>query len=128
MKLRPHEGFDWRASLGSALVSAEDALAQIKAGDRIGVALAQSTPHWLCGALAARLAELKDIVICHLAPYFDWNLPGLNDRFRLRSSYLSPIDRPLYGRLAIEFVPVGIYRAGVLPPGLDDLNVYLMKV
>jgi 4-hydroxybutyrate CoA-transferase len=128
MKLRPHEGFDWRASLGSALVSAEDALAQIKAGDRIGVALAQTTPHWLCGALAARLAELKDIVICHLAPYFDWNLPGLNDRFRLRSSYLSPIDRPLYGRLAIEFVPVGIYRAGVLPPGLDDLNVYLMKV
>ncbi len=128
IKPRPHEGFDWRAKLGRALVSADEAFSQIRSGDRIGIALAQSTPHTLCGALAARLGDLENVTICHPAAYFDWNLPGLGERFNLRTCYLSPLDRPIYNGGGIDFVPIGIYRAGVLPPGLDDFNVYLMKV
>jgi 4-hydroxybutyrate CoA-transferase len=127
-KRRPHEGFDWRAKLGGALVSAEEALSHVRSGDRIGISLAQSTPYALCGALAARLADLERAVICHSAPYFDWDLPGLGERFQLQSCFLSPIDRHLYANGKAEFLPVGIYQAGVLPPGLDNFNVYLMKV
>jgi 4-hydroxybutyrate CoA-transferase len=128
IKHRPHEGFDWRARLGPALVSAEEALSHVRSDDRVGIALAQSTPHALCGALAARLADLQGVTICHPAAYFDWNLPGAGERFQLRSCYLSPFDRPIYTAGSIDFVPIGIYRAGVLPPGLDDFNVYLLKV
>jgi hypothetical protein len=45
MKSRPHQGFDWRAKLGPALVSAEQALNHVSSGDRVGIALAQSTSH-----------------------------------------------------------------------------------
>jgi 4-hydroxybutyrate CoA-transferase len=128
MKHRPHQDFDWRAKLGHALVGADEAFNQIRSGDRIGIALAQSTPQALCGALAARLGDLENVTVCHPAAYFDWNLPGLGERFKLRSCYLSPLDRPIYHGGGIDFVPIGFYRAGVLPPGLDDFNVYLMKV
>jgi acyl-CoA hydrolase len=125
---RPHQGFDWRAKLGRALVNAEEALTQVRSGDRIAISLAQSTPFALCGALAARLSELKRIVICHSATYFDWNLPGLGESFELQSCFLSPLDRALYTSGQAHFLPVGVYRAGVLPPGLDNFNLYLVRV
>ena len=52
----------------------------------------------------------------------------MGERFQLQSCFLSPIDRHLYANGQAEFLPVGIYHAGVLPPGLDNFNVYLMKV
>src|SRR5258708_23273521 len=85
-------GFDWRAQLGSRLVSADDAVAHIKSGDRVALSIAQSTPFELCPALAARLMELDDIVVNHGAAVMNWDLPGLGERFRLASFYLSPDD------------------------------------
>ncbi len=67
---------------------------------------------------AVRLGDLERAVICHSAPYFDWDLPGLGERFQLQSCFLSPIDRHLYANGKAEFLPVGIYEAGMLPPGL----------
>ena len=128
MKRRPHEGFDWRAALGRRLVTAEEAVSHVRSGDRVGISLAQSTPFALCGALAARLSELDRVVVCHSAPYFDWNLPGLGERFEFQSCFASPLDRPLHASAVAEFLPVGVYRAGVLPPGLDNFNVYMMRV
>jgi 4-hydroxybutyrate CoA-transferase len=124
----PHEGFDWRAKLGPKLVSAEDALSHVRSGDRIGISVSQATPFALCGALAARLTDLENVVICHTATYFDWDLPGLGERFRLQSCFASPIDRGLYANGKAEFLPVGIYQAGVLPYELNNFNVYLMRV
>jgi len=128
MTRRPHEGFDWRASLGRRRATAEDALSHVNSGDRVGVSLAQSTPYALCGALAARLIELQGVTVCHSATYFDWNLPGLGERFQLQSCFASSIDRRLHLEGMAEFLPIGLYRAGVLPYGLDNFNVYLMRV
>jgi 4-hydroxybutyrate CoA-transferase len=125
---RPHEGFDWRAKLGRALVSAEEALSHVRSGDRVAISISQATPYALCGALAARLTDLEDLVICHTAAYFDWDLPGLGERFRLQSCFASPIDRGLYASGQAEFLPIGLYRAGELPPELSNFNVYLMRV
>ena len=119
---------DWRALLGRRLTTAEEALNHVGSGDHVGIALAQSTPYTLCAALAARLSQLERVIVDHSAAYFDWDLPGLGERFRLQSCFLSAIDRRLYARGRAEFVPVGVYRAGVLPPGLDDFNVYLTRV
>jgi 4-hydroxybutyrate CoA-transferase len=126
--LKPSESFDWRAQLGAKLVSADQAVSHIKSGDRITMSISQATPFTLCTALAARLMEIDDVVLNHSASLFNWDLPGLGERYRFESTYLSPVGRDLFVQGRAEFVPVSYYRAGVLPPGLDNFNVYLMKV
>jgi 4-hydroxybutyrate CoA-transferase len=119
---------NWRAQLGSKLVTPETAVGHIKSGDRITLSIAQATPFALCAALAGRLMELENVVVNHSAALFNWDLPGLGERFRLESFYLSPIGRELFTSGPAEFVPVSYYREGTLPPGLEDFNVYLLTV
>ena len=128
MRHRAHEGFDWRGLLGHRLVTAEEAVSHINSCDRVSISLALQTPHALCGALAARLTELERVVITHSATLFDWDIPGISERFRLQSTFLSPVDRRLHDSRREEFMPVGLYRAGVLPQGLDNFNVFLVKL
>ncbi len=118
----------WRSRLGERLVAPETAVSHILSGDRVGIAIAQATPYTLCMALAARLTEIEDVVVCHGAPLFSWELPGLGERFRVESYYLSPLDRPLYQAGTVEFNPIGSFRAHALPDSLDSFNVYLMTV
>lgn len=120
---------DWRARLGGKLVSAEEAVSHIGSSSRITMSIAQSTPFALCAALSGRLMELDDVVLNHSAALFNWDLPGLGERFRFESFYLSPIGRNLFTEQGLgEFVPLSYYRHGALPPGLDNFNVYLMTV
>ncbi len=119
---------DWRAQLGAKLVAPDEAVAHIKSGDRITMSIAQGTPFTLCHALAGRLMELERVVVNYSAALFAFDLPGLGERYRLESFYLSPLDRKLFHEGPGEFVPLSYYRAGHLPSGLDDFNVYLMTV
>jgi 4-hydroxybutyrate CoA-transferase len=118
----------WRAQLGARLVGADEAVAHIRSGDRVSMSIAQATPLVLCAALAGRLMELENVVVNAGATAFDWDLPGLGERFQLESFYLSPFDRAIYARGAADYTPIQYYRAGHLPPALDDFNVYLMAV
>ncbi|HXR24130.1 MAG TPA: hypothetical protein VN742_02130, partial [Candidatus Binataceae bacterium] len=119
---------DWRAQLDGKLVAADEAVGHIKSGDRITLSIAQATPFTICAALAGRLMELDHVVLNNSASLFSWDLPGLGERFRFESFYLSPVDRGIFAAGRGEFVPLSYYRSGVLPPGLDDFNVYLMTV
>ncbi len=119
---------DWRSQLGDRLVTPETAVSHILSGDRVGISMSRSTPFTLCAALAARLTEIEDVVISHGSPAFSWEFPGLGERFRVESYYLSPIDRPLYQAGAVEFNPIGSFRAQTLPESLDSFNVYMMTV
>lgn len=121
-------GERWRTALGAKLVGAEEAVNHIRSGDRIAISFAQATPFTLCTALAGRLMEIENVVVNHGAAIFNWELPGLGERFRLESMFLTPVDRPLYARGAAEFTPISYYRANALPPGLDDFNVCMMLV
>jgi 4-hydroxybutyrate CoA-transferase len=126
--IKMSQAFDWRAQLSGKLVAAETAVEHIKACDRVAHSIAQGTPFTLCAALAARLMEIDRVVISGSASAFSWDLPGLGERFRLESFYLSPLDRGVFAGGRMEFVPLSYYRTGVLPPGLDDFNVYMMTV
>lgn len=119
---------DWRAQLGDKLVAPDEAVAHIKSGDRITMSIAQGTPFTLCHALAGRLMEIERAVVNYSAALFAFDLPGLGERYRLESFYLSPLDRKLFHEGPGEFVPLSYYREGHLPPGIDDFNVYLMTV
>ena len=79
---------DWRAQLGSRLVQADEAVSHIKSGDRVMVSIAQATPLTACTALAARLMEIENVVVNHGAAAFNWDLPGLGERYRLESNVL----------------------------------------
>jgi len=118
----------WRSHLGERLVDAEAAVSHILSGDRVGISIAQATPYTLCMALAARLTEIENVTIGHGAPFFSWDLPGLGERFRAESFYLSPLDRPLYQARTVDFNPIGCFRAHTLPESLDSFNVYMMTV
>ncbi|HEY2663698.1 MAG TPA: hypothetical protein VGI47_05110, partial [Candidatus Binataceae bacterium] len=122
-RLQPEQ---WRKQLGSKLVTAEEAVSHVKSGARVALTLAQSTPYILCAAMAARLMELEGVVINHSAALFDWNLPGIGERFRYESCYVSPIDRAIHTRGPAEFTPVSYYRAGTLPPAIDGFDTLLM--
>src|ERR1019366_1998658 len=115
--------YDWRAQLGSRLVVPDEAVAHIKSGDRIVISIAQSTPLTLCNALAARLMEIENVVVNHGAAAFNWDLPGLGERYRLESMYVSPYDRAVYAAGRAEFTPISYYRDGALPPRLQNFNV-----
>jgi 4-hydroxybutyrate CoA-transferase len=122
------DSLDWHAQLGSKLVAADEAVAHIKSGDRVTMSISHATPFTLCVALAGRLMEIENVVLNHSASLFNWELPGLGERYRFESIYLSPVGRELFGEGRADFVPVAYYRMGVLPPGLDNFNVFLMKV
>jgi acyl-CoA hydrolase len=122
------DSLDWRAQLGAKLVSAEEAVSHIKSGDRVTMSISHATPFTLCASLAGRLMEIDNVVLNHSASLFNWELPGLGERYRFESIYLSPIGRDLFADGRADFVPVAYYRMGVLPPGLDTFNVFLMKV
>jgi 4-hydroxybutyrate CoA-transferase len=126
--VKMHQSFDCRAQLGGKLVSAEEAVSHVRSGDRVAMSIADVTPLTLCGAFAGRLMELENVVLNHSAALFNWDFPGLGGKFRLESFYLSSVGRELFTDGRGEFVPVSYYRAGILPPGLDNFNVYMMTV
>jgi 4-hydroxybutyrate CoA-transferase len=119
---------DWRAQLGARLLAPDEATGHIKSGDRIIISIAQATPLTLCAALSGRLMEIENVVVNHGAAAFNWDLPGLGERYRLESMYVSPYDRAVYAAGRAEFVPISYYREGALPPGLENFNVALIKV
>ena len=119
---------DWRAQLGARLVEPDVAVGHIKSGDRIVISIAQATPLTLCTALSGRLMELENVVVNHGAAAYNWDLPGLGERYRLESMYCSPYDRSVYAAGRAEFTPISYYREGALPPGLENFNVCFIKV
>jgi len=130
MATAPRSGHaaDWRAQLGTRLVQPDQAAAHVNSGDRVCLSIAQATPYMMCSALAGRLMEIENVSIYHSAAVFDWNLPGLGERFQLRSHYVSPYDRQLYVEGRADFAPVAYYREGHLPPSMEDFNVFIMTV
>jgi 4-hydroxybutyrate CoA-transferase len=119
---------DWRAQLGARLIQPDEAVSHVKSGDRVCLSIAQATPLMMCTALAGRLMELENVLLYHSAAAFDWNLPGLGERFQLQSHYVSPYDRTLYAAGRADFAPVAYFRDGHLPPSMENFNVYIMAV
>lgn len=119
---------DWRALCGEKLVSPEQALDSIQPTDRIFIAGLQGTPFALCQALITRRTELRGLRLNTLVSFFDWNRPGLEEDFHFESWYLSRRERLLMHAGRLDYVPVSYFRAGALPYGIDELDVYMVTV
>jgi acyl-CoA hydrolase len=108
----------WRDRHREKLVSAEEAVKQIKSGDTVGVGPYTCTPYTLCNALQARASELRNVRIDHPAALTPWLAPENQGAFELHSNYTTPFDRAACHEGRMEYLPIGAWHAHELPPGL----------
>lgn len=112
-------------------VSADEALKEVKSGDRVYVHSVAMAPAPLTRALAHRHEELRDVEVVHLhtegpAPYAE---PKLRDSFHVNSLFIGANVRHTlqegngsYTPVFLSEVPI-LFREGVLP-----LDVALLQV
>lgn len=119
---------DWRDRVAGKLVSPEEAVALVKDGDSVWTGGWTSVPPQLCGALAARGPELKDVTIVNFLSPFKWDQPQILEHFKVVTGYCSPLDRQAAREGRIEYIPVSQFREGSMPPGLDRFDAALIPI
>ena len=88
---------DWRAALGSKLVTAEEAVARVRSGDLVRFPLGR-VPRTLVGALARRRDELRGVRVLQGATAYPlaWatDTPGWEEHILCVTDYITPLVRP----------------------------------
>ena len=118
----------WRERYADKLKSPEEAAATVKSGEKIHFGLFQSTPSSLIQALFARKDELEGVQIHHSVSPFPWAQPGSEKAFRVQSSFVTAADRDAVAAGRIDYLPVGYYNDGQLPPGLEGFDTFMVRV
>ncbi|MBV1906490.1 MAG: hypothetical protein KUG75_10460 [Pseudomonadales bacterium] len=122
---------NWRDLCGSKLVSAEQAVGQIKSGNTVSVAPYTTTPLTLCAALvaSARKRKLEGVSIEHLAANFGWTESNLQGVIRLSDNYATPLNRVACHAGEMNYIPVGLWESYQLPAGFTSTpDVYMVPV
>ena len=119
---------DWRRRYASKIRSAEEAAATVQSGEGIHFGLFQSTPPSLAKALFARRDELRDVRIHHSVSPFPWVQPGSEEAFRLLSAFVTAADRDAVAAGLADYLPVGYFNSGILPPGLEDYDTFMVRM
>jgi 4-hydroxybutyrate CoA-transferase len=111
---------DWRRRCSDRLCTAREAVGLVESAHTVYMGGWTSVPMTLCRALAERRGELREVTILTFLTPFNWDDPRTLESFRIRTFYAGPFERPaaLAGRF--DYVPVAQWRAGCLPPGLDE--------
>lgn len=113
------------------IVSAEEAVADIRSGDQVYIQCAAAPPSALLDALVARAPELHNVSIVHLhiegpGPHL---APEMAPHFRHRALFIGPNARQAVNEGRAEFVPVFLSDVPRLfSSGLIRLNAVLCNV
>lgn len=119
---------DWRSQLADKLVSPAEAVALIKHGDVVFGGGWTSVPPQLCGALAARGGELRDVTIVSFLTPYKWDTPENMANFNIVTGYCSPLDRAAVREGRMDYIPISQFREGKMPPGIDKFDVALIPI
>ncbi|OGO50066.1 MAG: hypothetical protein A2148_06115 [Chloroflexi bacterium RBG_16_68_14] len=119
---------DWRSVYAKKLMTPEEAVATVQSGEKIHFGLFQSTPSSLLRALFARKDELEGVRIHHSVSPFLWAQPGTEKAFRTQSSFVTAADRDATAAGLVDYLPVGYYNSGMLPPGFDEYDTFMVRV
>lgn len=96
---------DWREHYREKLVTAQQAAAMVKSGQRVVTSLATAEPQYLIHALCDRWQELRDVEVMTsntMKPY-PWFEKERSAAFKIHASYLSGYSRPLYQQKRLEY-------------------------
>lgn len=119
---------NWREQLGAKLVSPQEAVSVITHGQTVWAGGWTSVPPQLCGALAARRGELRDVTIVSFLTPYRWDTPENLANFHIVTAYASPLDRGAVREGRMDYVPVVQFREGQLPPGIDGFDAALIPI
>ncbi len=102
----------WVDDYKKKLVSAEDAVADIKSGDRVYISGNAATPYVLMKALASRKDELKDIELVHVLLIGEDPLSSreMFGHFRHNSLFVGPADRKAINEGRADYIPIFLHQ------------------
>lgn len=88
---------DWKEEYGKKLMTADEAVKEIRSGDYIILGLGALVPYGLCQALGRRKDELRDVIIVEsvLAKPVPWLEPGYEKAFNVEVRLFTVLDRHL---------------------------------
>jgi 4-hydroxybutyrate CoA-transferase len=121
----------WLEKYNSKLVSADEAVQNIKSGDSIIVQPGCAAPISILNAMVARKDELKDVKMYHIlivgdVPYLK---PGMEKHFKHRAFFIGANSRPAVNEGRAEFIPIFLsevtllFKNGILPVDVSLINV-----
>ena len=119
----------WVDDYKKKLVCAEEAVADVKIGDRVYISGNAATPYVLMKALAAQKDVLKDVEIVHVLLLGDDPLskPEMEGHFRHNSLFVGPADRKAINEGRADYVPIFLHQIPYLfYSGTMPLDVALL--
>jgi len=122
---------DWQANYKSKIATPQQAVSNVRSGERVFIGSGAAEPQLLVKALAERGPELSDTQITHIltlgtAPYAD---PKLKDGFRHNALFIGPNVREAVAEGRADFTPIflsevpELFQRGKLP-----IDVALIQV
>jgi len=110
---------DWRTRYAAQLVSPAEAVQAVQNGDTVWLGGWTSVPVTLAKALGGRTGDLRGVTVeTYLSPY-QWDFPGREQSFTVRTFYAGPLDRAASAAARFEYVPLCQWREGVVPAGIS---------
>ncbi len=122
---------DWQKKYAERIVSAEQAVKNIRSGDRIVTGHACGEPVAIVEAMVDRASELKNVEIFHLvamggARYVQ---QGMEGSFCHNAAFLGPSTRKAYAEGRVEFTPCFFHQVpGLFTDGSLPVDVALIQV
>ncbi|MFP4082669.1 MAG: acetyl-CoA hydrolase/transferase family protein [Candidatus Aminicenantes bacterium] len=102
----------WVDDYRKKLVTAEQAVAEIKSGNRVYVSGNAATPYVLMKALASRKDELEKVELAHVLLLGEdpFSQPGMEGHFRHNSLFVGPADRKAINQGRADYVPIFLHQ------------------
>jgi len=121
----------WVDGYKEKLVTAEEAVAEIKSHDRVYVSGNAATPYVLMKALAARRDELEGVELVHvlLLGRDPLAAPEMEGHFRHNSLFVGPADRKAINEGRADYVPIFLHQIpNLFHSGLMPIDVAMMHL
>ena len=121
----------WKDDYRKKLMSAGEALAAVRSGDRVWIQSGCGTPSVLVDALVERAPYVRDVEVIHMMTLGSarYTRPEYEGHFRHRGLFLGPNVRDAVAAGRADYTPIflseieGLFESGELP-----LDVVLMQV
>jgi len=122
---------DWNSIFRNRVTTAEDAVNDIRSGDRVWIHPGCNTPTLLIDAMVARAPELENVEVVHILTLADapYAAPGMEGHFRHRSLFTGANVREAVNEGRADFVPIHLHDVpALISRGQMPVDVSLIHI